>query len=842
MAVNGCDSPSEQHYSLKWNDYSVKLVTAFQSLREEEDFVDVTVACDGRQYSAHRMVLSACSPYFRTMLKANPCKHPIVILKDVGCAELERLLEFMYNGEVNIAQDQLAAFLRTAESLKIRGLAGGGAPAAFEEHAHKMRFGGTVFDTQHPHQQHCADLDPTGSSGGISSHPLPKKRKIMLADDHSCSNSRDSGGGSRAATERDTQLTTGSDVSLMPLKSEPADSELLNDASVPFANSAGGDTAQDHASMAGLYSLGSEHNGGDSHMDCSTAPASSSDAVAGCEALNLSVRSHQRSSSPPPPPHHHLHHLPSYSTAHHSEEGLQHQEYPHHHHQQRHHSAPGVVRCISIPEEFHHQRHHSSRFTSACDEESLQQPGRDTDEACQQYRSHSIGPRLTDVHEEVVTYSPSVVNTSPTRNGHRTVLPPPSPIPSDGLLYRVKLEYPPPKQERTDLDEDSMDLGGGGDPQSLETVAGDLPLHGASDLHLADSGSSAGHEYENSAALSAISTILSAEQRSSRAGDDCANLKVSVLHRGNSLPNGDMDDECQSVSRRNLSAVSSSRPPNSCSLGVSPRAHLSASSTSVVVSSGGGSTGSSGSTKVYPCSECAKVFRHPMSLHHHRHVHRGTYTCQSCTKVFSRRWDLHRHLHRSKLGCRRPSNGTTTTSSYSGCSQSINSISTTSSVSVSNSAGYSCNNTSTSTSQDCLVLSPDYDASLTSSTASNPSNNLQCSPPYAVSSGKSAGTYKLVSSTSHRPKITIACDLISPPSTRDHARGSCVSLTNGGELYATSRSSNHSTSNCKSSLPPPSCEASPPSCDMSSEVHASQASPPQGGSGCPLSSFPPSRL
>ncbi|KAK7078574.1 hypothetical protein SK128_026678 [Halocaridina rubra] len=115
---------SEQHYSLRWNDYTVKIVTAFQSLRDEEDFVDVTVACDGHSYSAHKMVLSACSPYFRALLRANPCQHPIVILKDVGHIELERLLEFMYNGEVSIAQDQLAAFLKTAENLKIRGLAG----------------------------------------------------------------------------------------------------------------------------------------------------------------------------------------------------------------------------------------------------------------------------------------------------------------------------------------------------------------------------------------------------------------------------------------------------------------------------------------------------------------------------------------------------------------------------------------------------------------------------------------------------------------------------------------------------------------------------------------------
>ena len=62
---------SEQHYSLKWNDYSVKLVTAFQNLREEEDFIDLTLACDGRKYGAHRIVLAACSPYFRTLLKVS---------------------------------------------------------------------------------------------------------------------------------------------------------------------------------------------------------------------------------------------------------------------------------------------------------------------------------------------------------------------------------------------------------------------------------------------------------------------------------------------------------------------------------------------------------------------------------------------------------------------------------------------------------------------------------------------------------------------------------------------------------------------------------------------------
>ena len=56
-------------------------------------------------------------------LQGNPCTHPIIILRDVGYIHMRGLLEFMYAGEVNVSQAHLAAFLRTAEALKVRGLA-----------------------------------------------------------------------------------------------------------------------------------------------------------------------------------------------------------------------------------------------------------------------------------------------------------------------------------------------------------------------------------------------------------------------------------------------------------------------------------------------------------------------------------------------------------------------------------------------------------------------------------------------------------------------------------------------------------------------------------------------
>ncbi|KAF7271290.1 BTB/POZ-zinc finger protein abrupt isoform X2 [Rhynchophorus ferrugineus] len=119
----GAETSPEQQYSLRWNDFHSSILSSFRHLRDEEDFVDVTLACDGCSFTAHKVVLSACSPYFRRLLKANPCQHPIVILRDVQQKDMESLLRFMYNGEVHIGQEHLTDFLKTAQMLQVRGLA-----------------------------------------------------------------------------------------------------------------------------------------------------------------------------------------------------------------------------------------------------------------------------------------------------------------------------------------------------------------------------------------------------------------------------------------------------------------------------------------------------------------------------------------------------------------------------------------------------------------------------------------------------------------------------------------------------------------------------------------------
>ncbi|XP_063888928.1 protein bric-a-brac 1-like [Scylla paramamosain] len=114
---------ASQQFCLRWNNYQSNLMQVFDQLLQTESFVDVTLSCEGQNVKAHRMVLSACSPYFQCLLNDAPCSHPVIILQGVKWTELKAVVEFMYKGEINICQEQLGSLLRVAESLKIRGLA-----------------------------------------------------------------------------------------------------------------------------------------------------------------------------------------------------------------------------------------------------------------------------------------------------------------------------------------------------------------------------------------------------------------------------------------------------------------------------------------------------------------------------------------------------------------------------------------------------------------------------------------------------------------------------------------------------------------------------------------------
>ncbi|XP_015587128.1 longitudinals lacking protein, isoforms A/B/D/L isoform X11 [Cephus cinctus] len=112
----------DQQFCLRWNNHQSTLVQNFDTLLESGTLVDCTLAAEGKSLKAHKVVLSACSPFFEGLLSEHYDKHPVFILKDIKFKELKAMMDYMYKGEVNISQDQLAALLKAAESLQIKGL------------------------------------------------------------------------------------------------------------------------------------------------------------------------------------------------------------------------------------------------------------------------------------------------------------------------------------------------------------------------------------------------------------------------------------------------------------------------------------------------------------------------------------------------------------------------------------------------------------------------------------------------------------------------------------------------------------------------------------------------
>ena len=112
-----------EKFCLKWNDYNSNISKSFSKLRNEESFYDVTlVSDDQKQISAHKVVLSACSEYFKNILKQNVNPNPLLCLDGISSSEMIAILDYIYCGEVNIYQEDVDRFLNIAERLKLAGL------------------------------------------------------------------------------------------------------------------------------------------------------------------------------------------------------------------------------------------------------------------------------------------------------------------------------------------------------------------------------------------------------------------------------------------------------------------------------------------------------------------------------------------------------------------------------------------------------------------------------------------------------------------------------------------------------------------------------------------------
>ena len=112
-----------EKYSLKWNDFQSNVTKSFCSLGKEKDFFDVTLVSDDEEHiQAHKVVLSASSEFFKRILRKASHTNPLIYLSGVESKNLSYVMDYIYQGEVQLYQEELDSFLDTAQKLNIDGL------------------------------------------------------------------------------------------------------------------------------------------------------------------------------------------------------------------------------------------------------------------------------------------------------------------------------------------------------------------------------------------------------------------------------------------------------------------------------------------------------------------------------------------------------------------------------------------------------------------------------------------------------------------------------------------------------------------------------------------------
>ncbi|XP_045582823.1 protein abrupt isoform X4 [Procambarus clarkii] len=168
---------AEGMLSLSWNNHSATFCQTLASLRAKERYTDVTVTCEGKFYPVHKLVLSTCSEYFENMFEHTPCKHPVIVLRDVQCDELEALLSYMYAGVVSVAQTDLPRLIKVAELLKIKGLAVPDEPPRSSSGSAISQKSGTGRSSPHVPRRHSQ------CSTNVRHSPYPKSRSAHSSSD-----------------------------------------------------------------------------------------------------------------------------------------------------------------------------------------------------------------------------------------------------------------------------------------------------------------------------------------------------------------------------------------------------------------------------------------------------------------------------------------------------------------------------------------------------------------------------------------------------------------------------------------------------------------------------------
>jgi len=111
----------QEKYNLNWPTYSDHLREMLHEMMKSNELTDVTLVCDDKkQFKAHKIVLSACSPVFKSIINDLPHYSSVIYLRGIQHQEMKSIIEFMYLGVASFNQERMSDFLNVAKNLEIK--------------------------------------------------------------------------------------------------------------------------------------------------------------------------------------------------------------------------------------------------------------------------------------------------------------------------------------------------------------------------------------------------------------------------------------------------------------------------------------------------------------------------------------------------------------------------------------------------------------------------------------------------------------------------------------------------------------------------------------------------
>lgn len=102
---------------------STLLQDGLKELLNENKFVDCTLKVGDRSFPCHRLIMAACSPYFREIFFTEDGKEventKEVVLEDVNPSVLDMVVQYLYSAEIDLTDDNVQDIIAVANRFQI---------------------------------------------------------------------------------------------------------------------------------------------------------------------------------------------------------------------------------------------------------------------------------------------------------------------------------------------------------------------------------------------------------------------------------------------------------------------------------------------------------------------------------------------------------------------------------------------------------------------------------------------------------------------------------------------------------------------------------------------------